>query len=77
MIISGVVIDVAPGAGLQAAAALLKRPGVTKVESTVSRGRIVAVVEAGDTAALDSLVESILSTPGILGVNPAFIHFDA
>jgi nitrate reductase NapAB chaperone NapD len=77
MIISGVVIDVQPGESQAAISALQGRPGVTQVEGPVSPGRLVAVVEAEDNASLDELMTALLATPGIVGVSPAFIHFDA
>lgn len=77
MIITGVVIDVEPAAGPEALAALQGRPGIARVEGPVSPGRLVAVMEAADNTALDALMGEIIATPGILGVNPAFIHYDA
>ncbi|HYF95328.1 MAG TPA: chaperone NapD [Symbiobacteriaceae bacterium] len=77
MIISGLVIDVAPDAGASALAALQRRSWVARVEGPVSPGRLVAVVTAEDNSALDALMDDMLTTPGIIGVSPAFIHFDA
>ncbi|HYG58744.1 MAG TPA: chaperone NapD [Symbiobacteriaceae bacterium] len=77
MIITGVVIDVDPGCGTRALTGLQSSPGVVWVEGTISPGRLVAVVEAADNASLDVLMADMLNTPGIVGVNPAFIHFDA
>lgn len=77
MIISGVVIDVEPGNSADTLTALQGRPGVTQVEGPVTPGRLVAVVEASDNASLDALMADLLTTPGIVGISPAFIHFDA
>lgn len=77
MIISGVVIDVEPAQGPEAAAALRVHPGVTAVDGPISPGRLVAVVEAADEAAMEALMSGLLATPGIVAVNPASIHFES
>lgn len=77
MIISGVVVDVAPDRGDDLLKTLQATPGITKAEGPVTTGRLVALVEVADHAALESLMGALIATPGILGVNPAFIHFDA
>lgn len=77
MIISGIVVDVEPGRGDDLLTTLQATPGITKAEGPVTTGRLVAVIEADDNAALESLMNALIATPGILGVNPAFIHFDA
>lgn len=77
MIISGVVVDVEPNRGGDLLKTLQATPGITKAEGPVTTGRLIAVIEAADHAALESLMNTLIATPGILGVNPAFIHFDA
>lgn len=77
MIISGLVIDVEPAACSDTLAALQVRPGVTRIEGPVTPGRLVAVVEAEDHAALDVMMGELMAAPGVLSVSPAYIHFDA
>lgn len=76
MIITGVVIDVEPAACSTALAVLQGQPGITRVEGAESPGRLVAVAEAENESGMEALMGAILATPGIVSVNPAFIHFD-
>lgn len=77
MIISGVVIDVDPASGAEAADQLRSRPGIIRIEGPVTPGRLVAVIEAENEASMDGLVGQIMTVPGIVNVSPAYIHFDA
>ncbi|HEY3365213.1 MAG TPA: chaperone NapD [Symbiobacteriaceae bacterium] len=76
MVIAGVVIDVKTDQAVAAMAALEGMPGISRLEGPVTPGRLAAVLEAENEAEVTDLCTRMLTAPGVVNVNPAFIHFD-